>query len=164
MYLGAVVLVIVVSGDTGPLASVQLSPGLLLVAIVYYVLGYFLFAMMFGMVGAVSTSLTEGPSIAAIFILPAILPYMFWIVYLESPESPIVTIFSLVPITSPLGMVMRSAVVDVGLIDYAISIALLVGTAFGALWLAGRLFRVQILLSGSVPKIREIPGLIFGAD
>lgn len=165
VYVGTFILVASLATDlTGPLANVTLPADLIVVSIIYYILGYLLFAALFGMVGAVSASLTEGPSLSTIFVLPAMLPWIFWAVYTEAPESPIVTILSFIPITSPLGMVMRSAVTSVPLIDYVISIVLLAGTVAFVIWMAGRMFRVQTLLSGKIPKLTQLPSLIFGRE
>jgi hypothetical protein len=43
-----------------------------------------------------------------------------------------------------------------------LSILFLILGAFGAMWFAGRLFRVQTLLAGQVPKLRDFPKLLRG--
>jgi ABC-2 type transport system permease protein len=165
IYVGTFVGVAAFGTDlTGPFANITIPVDLLVVAIVYYILGYLLFAALFGMVGAVSASLTEGPSISTIFVIPSVLPWIFWALYTEDPLNPIVTILSFVPLTSPLGMVMRSAVTEVSFIEYVISVTLLIATVAFVMWMAGRLFRVQTLLSGKFPKLTQIPKLIFGNE
>lgn len=164
VYVAAFISATVISGEGGALSNVEVSPQILFVGIIYYVLGYTVFAALFGMVGAISVSLTEGPSIAAIFILPSMLPWFFQGLYYEDPGSAIVTVLSLFPLTAPLGMIMRSVVTDVPLLEYVLGISLLLLTVAAVLWMAARLFRVQTLLAGQMPRLRDLPRLIFGTQ
>jgi ABC-2 type transport system permease protein len=128
----------------------------------YFVLGYLLFAAIFGAVGALSNSMREGPGYAAMFTLPAALPFYLFSVFLATPNAPLPTVLSIFPITAPISMMMRLSIGSVPTIEIVISLTLLAITTLFAMWLAGRLFRVQALLSGKVPKLRDIPNLIRG--
>jgi len=68
----------------------------------------------------------------------------------------------LFPVTALLGMPMRMLLTNVPVMEVALSIGLLAVTLMGVYWLAGRFFRVQTLLAGRLPKLREIPRLVFG--
>ena len=128
----------------------------------YFVLGYLFFAAGFGAVGALANSISEGPNLTLIFVIPAIIPFYFMSLFLQDPNSTIPVLFSLFPITAPIAMTMRLSITSVPLLEIAISIILLVIVDLGMLWLAGRLFRMQTLLSGKAPKLRDIPKLIRG--
>jgi ABC-2 type transport system permease protein len=130
--------------------------------LVYFTLGYLLFAAIFGGIGAISGSLQEGPQIAIIFTLPAVIPFYVFPIFTATPNDTLPVILSIIPITAPLAMVMRSVVTVVPAWQIALSIGLLALSVIAAFWMAGRLFRVNTLLSGKVPKLREIPRLIFG--
>ncbi|MFW5709284.1 MAG: ABC transporter permease [Chloroflexota bacterium] len=163
VYVVTILVVSSVTTDTGSFFdNLEISPGLLLIALVYFILGYLLFAAAFGAIGAISTSITEGPNIATIFIIPAMLPWILSLQFIEDPNGPVPTILSYFPLTSPMAVVMRAAATDVPILDYVISIGVLLLSIAGMLWIAGRLFRVQTLLAGKMPRIRELPKLIFG--
>ncbi|MBC7811621.1 MAG: ABC transporter permease, partial [Burkholderiales bacterium] len=144
------------------LSSVYVPMHVMALVIVYFLLMYLLFAALFGMVGALSTSMQEGPQYAGVFTIPVMIPLYFTVVFIETPDALLPTIFSLIPPLSPLSMVQRLAVTNVPAWQIILSISLLVLAIIGVMWLAGRLFRVQTLLAGQRPKLREIPRLIRG--
>jgi ABC-2 type transport system permease protein len=126
----------------------------------YFIGGYLWFAAIFGAVGAISTSMREGPSYAAIFTLPAAVPFYFFTLFQATPNGPLPVFLSIFPLTSPISMMMRLSVTAVPAEQVILSLGLLFVSAVGMMWVAGRLFRVQALLAGSVPKLRDIPKLI----
>jgi ABC-2 type transport system permease protein len=167
VWIGALLLVgKLVAGDpTSPLAAlatISLEPTEVIVLILYFIFGYLFFAAAYGMIGAVSNSMQEGPQYAAVFTLPAAIPMYFIALFISSPDSPLAIILSLIPITAPLSMVMRVTISTVPLWQILVSLGLLILTDVFMIWAAGRLFRVQTLLAGQVPKLRDIPRLLRG--
>jgi ABC-2 type transport system permease protein len=155
-----------VAGDpTSPLAvlgMISLGADKVLLLLLYFIFGYLFFAAGFGMVGAISNSMQEGPQFAVIFTLPAAIPLYFLSLFITSPDAPLAVILSLIPITAPLSMIMRVTLTTVPLWQIVLSLALLIVTDIFLIWMAGRLFRVQTLLAGQVPKLRDIPRLLRG--
>lgn len=146
--------------DAVPLDSFGIPGGSLLVPLLYFVLTYLLFAAIYGGIGAVSNSMTEGPQYAALFTLPTFVPVYFIPVYLENTEFGLIQVLSFFPLTAPTAMLIRLSTTQVPLAEIAISLGLLAVTVVFALWVVGRLFRVQTLLRGSVPNLRQIVALI----
>lgn len=142
--------------------SLNLTPLQLVIFLVYFVFGYLFFAAAYGMVGAISASMQEGPQFAVIFTLPAAIPLYFIGLFTTSPDAPLPVILSLFPITAPLSMVMRISLTTVPAWQIGVSLVLLIALDLVMIWLAGRLFRVQTLLAGQAPKLRDIPRLIRG--
>jgi len=155
-----------VAGDAGsPLAAlgaISLGADKILLLLLYFIFGYLFFAAAYGMVGAISNSMQEGPQFAVIFTLPAYIPLYFLSLFITTPDAPLPTILSLIPITAPLSMVMRVTLTTIPLWQLALSLGLLIVTDVFMIWLAGRMFRVQTLLAGQVPKWRDIPRLLRG--
>lgn len=165
VWIGAMLLLArLAAGDSvlAVVANFSLEPWQLLTLALYFVLGYLFFAAAYGMVGAISTSLQEGPQYALIFMLPAIIPVYFIGLFTLTPDAPLVVFFSILPITAPLAMVMRITLTTVPFWQIALSAALLLAVDLLLIWLAGRVFRVQTLLAGQVPKLRDIPRLLRG--
>jgi ABC-2 type transport system permease protein len=144
------------------LADMILPAGVLPIFLIYFVLGYLFFAAAFGAVGALSNSLQEGPQYAVIFTIPAAIPYMLFSMFAASPDGTLPTIMSIVPVMSPLAMVMRVVISTVPAWQLILSIVLLALTVIGMMWLAGRLFRVNTLLAGQFPRLRDLPRLLKG--
>jgi ABC-2 type transport system permease protein len=134
----------------------SLTPLLLL----YFVLAYLFFAGAYGAVGALSNSMQEGPQYAVIFTLPATIPLYFISLFLTSPNGGLPVVLSLFPLTAPLSMVQRLVLTTVPPLETIVSLVLLALTDVFIIWAAGKLFRVQSLLAGQVPKLREIPRLL----
>ncbi len=144
------------------LISLNLTPMQVLLFLVYFVFGYLFFAAAYGMVGAISASMQEGPQFAVFFTLPAAIPLYFISLFTTSPDSLLPVILSLIPVTAPLSMVMRISITTVPAWQIVVSLVLLIALDIVMIWLAGRLFRVQTLLAGQAPKLRDIPRLLRG--
>lgn len=150
------------ASTTGWLAEMDISLEVVPLLVIYFILGYLMFAAVFSAVGALSTSMQEGPSLATFFTLPAMVPFFALNAFATNPNGTVPVILSIFPLTAPMGMIMRfSMTTNVPAWQVIVSIAVLILTVIGMMALAGRLFRVNTLLVGQVPKMREIPGLIF---
>jgi ABC-2 type transport system permease protein len=143
------------------LANLSLPVEQLPIVAVYFLVGFFMFAALFGMVGALSNSAQEGPQMTVVFVLPAMIPLWVTYAFVTDPNGTVPTLLSMFPLTAPIAMMMRLVVTDVPLWQVGLSLAILVGFVIALYWLAGRLFRVQILLSGKMPRLRDIPKLVF---
>jgi ABC-2 type transport system permease protein len=144
------------------LVNLNLTPMQVFLFLLYFVGGYLFFAAAYGMVGAISASMQEGPQFAVFFTLPAAIPLYFISLFTTAPDSPLPVILSLIPITAPLSMVMRISITTVPAWQIAVSLILLIALDLVMIWLAGRMFRVQTLLAGQAPKLRDIPQLLRG--
>jgi ABC-2 type transport system permease protein len=149
-------------GFLSSLANVQIPPGIVPLLVLYFLLAYTLFASLYAIVGALSNSMREGPQYAVIFTLPAVVPMYFISIFATSPDATLPTILSLIPITAPLAMTQRMLISSVPPEQIILSLGLLLLSVLAVMWLAGRLFRVQTLLAGQTPKLRDIPRLIRG--
>jgi ABC-2 type transport system permease protein len=136
------------------------STGQLAVVAIYFVLGYFLLATVFASIGALVTNMREGPQLAAFITIPMVLPMYMLPIIASSPAGTLPVALSLIPFTAPLAMVSRVAISEVPVIQLVISMTLMILTIIFAMWLAGRLFRVNTLLTGKRFSLREIPNLI----
>lgn len=123
---------------------------------IYFLLGFFLFAAAFGAVGALSNSSQEGSQYTVLFVLPAMIPYFVIGQLVADPNGTLATILTLFPLTAPIATIARSTLVAIPLWQVALSVILLGITVLGAFWLAGRLFRAQLMMSGKVPGPRAL--------
>lgn len=144
------------------LVNLSLTPFQVIIFLLYFVFGYLFFAAAYGMVGAISASMQEGPQFAVFFTLPAAIPMYFIGLFTTSPDAALPVILSLIPVTAPLSMVMRISLTTVPAWQIAVSLTLLIALDAVMIWLAGRMFRVQTLLAGQTPKLRDIPRLLKG--
>ncbi len=128
---------------------------------IYFILGYLIYSSIYAAIGAAVDNETDTQQ----FIFPIILPLMlaiyvgFFSVF-GNPHGPIAVGFSLFPLTSPIVMLMRlpGGIGDGGvpIWQLILSIALLVGTFIGIVWLAAKIYRVGILMYGKKPSYKEL--------
>ncbi len=128
----------------------------LILGVVYYVLGFILYATLMAGVGVLGATAQESQQLAGIFSLFAALPYMVGSFIFANPNITIARILSFFPLTAPTMMMMRLPLAEVPWIDVAGSITILLLSVPAALWVGGRLFRVGVLIYGKRPTLKEI--------
>ena len=128
---------------------------------IYFILGYLIYSSIYAAIGAAVDNETDTQQ----FIFPIILPLMlaiyvgFFSVF-SNPHGPIAVGFSLFPLTSPIVMLMRlpNGIGDGGVPIWQVvtSIALLIVTFIGIVWLAAKIYRIGILMYGKKPSYKEL--------
>ena len=171
VWIGSVFLLVKLAGGSAldqtlsvlaVIANIQIPVNILPTLLIYFVLAYFLFAGLYSIVGALSNSLREGPQYAVIFTIPAVLPIYFLSLFTSAPDGAIPTVLSIFPLTAPIAMAERLVISNVPPVQVIVSLLLLGVSALAVMWVAGRLFRVQVLLAGQMPKLKDIPRLLKG--
>lgn len=129
--------------------------------LIYFVLGYLIYSSIYAAIGAAVDNETDTQQ----FIFPIILPLMlaiyvgFFSVF-SNPHGPIAVGFSLFPLTSPIVMMMRlpEGIGEGGvpLWQLLTSIALLIVTFIGIVWLAAKIYRIGILMYGKKPSYKDL--------
>lgn len=140
----------------GVLSEIQITPELMALSVIYFILGYLLFAILMAGAGAIASTAREGQQMSVIFSLMAAAPFWLAPVIIENPNGALAQVFTFIPFSAPVTVMMRTGVTDVPLWQVIISIALLAVTIFGALWVAAKVFRVFLLMYGKTPKLGEI--------
>lgn len=123
--------------------------------IIYFIGGYLLYASLFAAIGAIVDNETDTQQFMLPVTIPLIFAYFVSIMMMNNPEGIMGTIFSVVPFTSPIVMMVKTAV-GVSIWLKLLSIAVLTATFFFFIWLAGRIYRVGILMYGKKPSYGEL--------
>lgn len=124
--------------------------------IIYFIGGYFLYSSFYAAIGAAVDNETDSQQ----FLLPIIMPlilgvYIGFFTVINDPHGTVATVFSFVPLTSPIVMLMRIPF-GVPWWQLVLSMVILFGTFFGVVWFAAKIYRVGILMYGKKPSWREI--------
>jgi ABC-2 type transport system permease protein len=135
-----------------------ISPSLLIYFGVYFLLGYVLYSTLCAAVGSMVNSEQEAQQMQFLVMMPMILAVIFIANIFQHPNSPIAIFGSLFPFTSPLVMFSRISMQQGQVPSWQIglSIALMLATIYGMVWLCGRIYRVGILMYGKKPNLPEI--------
>ncbi len=127
-----------------------------MVFLVYFLLGYFLYAAMFAAVGAMTGSEAEARQAANAVVMVLVLPSLLMIGILNDPAGSMAVTLSLIPFTCPIAMPVRWAAGEVAADELAASLFFLMLALWGVIWVSGRIYRVGILMYGKRPGIREL--------
>jgi ABC-2 type transport system permease protein len=124
--------------------------------VIYFIGGYFLYSSFYAAIGAAVDNETDSQQ----FLLPIIMPlilgvYIGFFTVINDPHGMVATIFSIVPLTSPIVMLMRIPF-GVPLWQIFLSIVLLFGTFLLVVWFASKIYRVGILMYGKKPSWKEL--------
>ncbi|GGH01402.1 ABC transporter permease [Polaribacter pacificus] len=124
--------------------------------IFYFLGGYFLYSSLFAAVGAAVDNETDTQQFMLPIMLPLILGvYVGFATVINDPHGPVSTIFSMIPFTSPIVMLMRVPF-GVPWYEIAISMSLLILTFVFVVWLAAKIYRVGILMYGKKPSYKDL--------
>ena len=124
--------------------------------LVFFIGGYYLYSSLYAAIGAAVDSETDSQQ----FLLPIIMPlmlgvYIGFFTVIDNPHGTVATVFSMIPLTSPIVMIMRIPF-GVPWWQLLISVVLLFGTFFLIVWFAAKIYRVGILMYGKKPTYKEI--------
>jgi ABC-2 type transport system permease protein len=124
--------------------------------ILFFLGGFLLYAALFAAVGSAVEQQQDAQNLLLPVISPLILPILFLIFIIESPNATVSVVMSMIPLFSPILMVLRAAITSVPVWEIATAFLLLVGSFVGVIWAAGRIYRVGILSYGKTPSLREL--------
>jgi len=143
-------------GMVSTLVALTLPPGFLAWAVLYFVLGYLMFASALGAIGALAPTAREGSQFTFVTMLPLMIPMWFNTAFIEAPNGALVTFLSIFPLTAPVSMVARMVAVDVPLWQSLLSLGLVAATSYALVMLSARFFRADTLLSGAPISLQRL--------
>ena len=130
-------------------------PLILSVFLFFFLFGYLLYGSLFAAIGAAVDNETDAQQLTLPVTIPMILAFISVYGIIDNPESNIATIFSLIPLTSPIIMMMRVPF-GVGVGELILSMVLLVLFFLFMVWVSARIYRVGILMYGKKPTFKEL--------
>ncbi len=155
LWLGSALLMLRLGGTTLNIPqNLQLSPGILLWGIIFFILGYLVYASIMAGIGAFVTNLKEASQATFYVIMPLLIPMLLVSVIIEKPNAILPTVLSLIPFTAPTTILTRMAVSPVPLWQLFAAIATLVITIYLLIRAVAGMFRAQLLLTGKKFNLR----------
>lgn len=129
---------------------------LIICFVIYFIGGYFLYSSFYAAIGAAVDSETDSQQ----FLLPIIMPlmlgvYIGFFTVINDPHGTVATVFSIIPLTSPIVMLMRIPF-GVPAWQLILSIILLFATFMLVVWAAAKIYRVGVLMHGKKPTWKEL--------
>lgn len=121
----------------------------------FFLGGYLLYGSLFAAIGSAVDNETDTQQFMLPITIPLILGIFVMMNAIQTPDSPVAFWFSIIPLTSPIVMMVR---IPFGVPDWqlALSMGLLVITFLGSVWLAGKIYRTGILMYGKKINYKEL--------
>ena len=146
-------------GDNAIVDSIfNIPPELLVYMLVFFVLGFLIYAFLFGAIGSTATKLEDINTSTMPLMFLFIIAFMVVMFSMSSGnvDNTAMVVCSYIPFTSPMAMFTRIAMSTVPLYEVLISIAILIASTIGVGVLSAKIYRVGVLLYGTTPKIGAI--------
>lgn len=129
---------------------------LIVAFILFFISGYLLYSSLYAAIGAAVDNETDTQQFMLPIIMPLILAvYIGIFTVIEDPHGTVSTVFSFIPFTSPVVMLMRIPF-GVPIWQQLLSLGLLIGTFIFTVWVAAKIYRVGILMYGKKPTYKEL--------
>jgi len=148
--------VLIPDADLSIFASVK-DPLYLASFVVYFLLGYLLFAAILVGLGSVTNSLKEAQNLLQPVFILLIVPLVSMMFVVQEPNGIVAKVLSYIPLFTPFTMMNRAGGPP-EVYEYVITTVLLLASVWVAFRLAGKIFRVGVLMTGNPPKLKEIFG------
>lgn len=133
-----------------------IDPMLLVFGIVFYIFGYFLYAVIYAAVGSI-VSRTEdlGQAIMPITML-SLAAFYIAIFSLAAPNSTLMKVSAYIPFFSPTSMIVRIGLGNPPMWEILASLAILIVSIFVLGWLSAKIYRTGVLMYGKRPSFKEL--------
>ena len=129
---------------------------LIVAFILFFICGYLLYSSLYAAIGAAVDNETDTQQFMLPILMPLILAvYIGVFTVIEDPHGTVSTVFSFIPFTSPVVMLMRIPF-GVPIWQQIVSLLLLIGTFIFTVWIAAKIYRVGILMYGKKPSYKEL--------
>jgi len=140
----------------GMVSTLQVPAYFWVLGILYFILGYSMFAVLSASIAAISSTVQEAQGLAGFYGVFCIAPFWFLSLLVLYPTSPIWIVFTIFPFSAPVLTLMRLGLTGVPVWQITASMGVLVLSIWGGLLLAAKLLRTYLLMYGKRPTLREI--------
>jgi len=134
----------------------SIEPQMIIFAVLFYLIGFFLYAMLFAAVGSI-VSRTEdlGQAVMPITIL-TLAGFYIAIFGLTQPDSTLITVCSFIPFFSPFIMFLRIGLANPAWWEIGLSVAILAVSVLLLGWLSAKIYRAGVLMYGKRPSVKDL--------
>ena len=124
----------------------------------YFLGGYLLYSALFAAIGSAVDSETDTQQFMLPVTMPLIFAYVMSVFIIENPEGPAAFWLSIIPLTSPIVMMVRIAmgIPDGAMWEVILSMVLLVAAFIFTVWISGKIYRTGILMYGKKVSYKEL--------
>jgi ABC-2 type transport system permease protein len=137
-----------------------ITPGLIAAFLVWFIVGFLQLSTLFAGAASLINRTEDLGSVAFPLVMPIVAAFLIAMAGLAAPDTPVVVACSYIPLLAPFVMFVRIAVSNVPLWQVGISLAINIAALYLIAVLAGKTYRVGMLLYGRSPSLRQIWGVL----
>lgn len=126
-----------------------------LISIVFFILGYLLYAALYAAVGSAVDSAADAGQFVMPITIPLLVAFYCAIIIIDNPNGPVGFWMSMIPLTSPVVMMVRIPF-GVPAWEIVLSAVLLLATFLAVTWVAAKVYRIGLLSYGSKPTYKDL--------
>lgn len=130
--------------------------GTLIYGVVFFILGYLLYAMLAAMLGSLVSRIEDAQQIVTPMVLLVVAAFMIAVFGLNDPDSRLVVATSFIPFFAPIIMFVRVGMLDIPLWEVSLSIGLLVATIFFFAWIGAKVYKGGVLMYGRSTSLKDL--------
>jgi len=134
----------------------HITPLMIFFFLVFFVIGYFIYASIYALVGSAVTTVQEGGQFAMPVIMILLTGFYLCFAVIRDPNSTLSFWASIAPFIAPMTMPVRIMAEMPPFWHIALAIVINCLTIAGLVWLAGRVYRVGMLMHGKRANIPEV--------
>lgn len=140
---------------TGALTITGIATGTLLWGLLWYVLGFFLYATVFAGAGSLVSRQEDMQTVLMPITIVLVGGFIAGFTVIQQPDSTAATVLSLIPPLSPILMPSRIATGTVSGLEIGLALLLTVATIAALTWLGGRVYRAAVLRTGARVRLKD---------
>jgi ABC-2 type transport system permease protein len=134
----------------------HIAPMVVVYFLLYFLMGYFIYSTVYAVVGSMVTTTQEGGQVAMPIVLLLVAGFFLSFSIIRSPNSPLAFWASMVPFFAPITMLVRIVTETPPLWQILLSLGIGYATIVGLVWVASRIYRVGMLMTGKKATIPEV--------
>jgi ABC-2 type transport system permease protein len=134
----------------------QVSAGLLVAFLLFFVLGFVFYSSLFAAAGAMVNSDQEAGQASQPILMLLVASIIFLQPILLNPSGTLSKVMSWLPFSAPIVMPLRMSVIPIDPLELAAVLGGMVVACGAAVWVSARIYRVGLLMYGKRPTLREL--------
>lgn len=134
----------------------HLPVSLMIFFVVFFVLGFLLYGTLYAAIGAAFDTEQDAQQFQTVVTMFLVIPIILMVQIMNQPEGGLAVGLSLVPFFAPMLMFLRMTLTTVPVTQIAACLGLMVLAILGCTWIAAKIYRIGILMSGSKPKAKDL--------
>jgi ABC-2 type transport system permease protein len=134
----------------------NVSPEIIVVALIYFIIGFVFYASLYAAAGSMVNSEQEAQQAAVPLMVLLMSTWLMVNPVMLNPNSTLAAVLSWLPWSSPIIMPMRMGLTPVSPVAIAGSVVVAIIGCVVAIWLSARIYRVGMLMYGKKPSLAEV--------